>query len=79
MHTIKPQKASLLKTQQIPVYLKHLSNTSIKVYPNPITDGLIYIKSNNSDEAITYSISNTMGQVFSLWNVLQTNLLMLAV
>lgn len=37
--------------------------TSVKVYPNPITNGLIYIKSNNF-EGMTYTISNTMGQVF---------------
>lgn len=43
---------------------KTATNTRIKVYPNPITNGLIYVKSNNSDEVMTYTISNTMGQVF---------------
>ncbi|WP_188650518.1 zinc-dependent metalloprotease [Yeosuana aromativorans] len=43
---------------------KTASSISIKAYPNPITDGLIFVKSNNSDEAMTYTISNTMGQVF---------------
>ena len=59
-------------------YLEDSSNTNlakngfnkgIKVYPNPITNGLIYVKSNNPDETTTYTISNTMGEIFLDGNV----------
>ncbi len=35
-----------------------------KVYPNPVTDSLLYIKNNNPSEMATYTITNLMGQPF---------------
>ncbi|XCF05768.1 T9SS type A sorting domain-containing protein [Tamlana crocina] len=35
-----------------------------KVYPNPVTDNLLYIKNNNPSEVATYTITNLMGQPF---------------
>ncbi len=35
-----------------------------KIYPNPVTDNLLYIKNNNPNEVATFTISNLMGQPF---------------
>ncbi len=44
---------------------QNISNTlGIKVYPNPITDATLYIKSINTETILNYQISNLVGQVF---------------
>ncbi|NMH86265.1 T9SS-dependent choice-of-anchor J family protein [Flavivirga algicola] len=44
---------------------QHISNAlGIKVYPNPITDETLYIKSLNNEAVLNYQISNLVGQVF---------------
>lgn len=43
--------------------------TDIRIYPNPITSDLLYIKLNNSESILNYEISNVMGQVFTFGTV----------
>jgi hypothetical protein len=37
-----------------------------KIYPNPISGNIIYVKPINTTESYTFEISNLMGQVFSI-------------
>ncbi|MGK0253213.1 MAG: PKD repeat protein [Mariniflexile sp.] len=41
-----------------------ITNNDVKVYPNPIKNDLLYIKSNKDDESLNYELSNLSGQIF---------------
>ena len=43
---------------------KIVKSTNVKIYPNPITGDVIYVKQNNSEGYNSYTVSNLMGQVF---------------
>ena len=43
---------------------KIVKSTNVKIYPNPITGDVIYVKQNNSERYNSYTVSNLMGQVF---------------
>ena len=49
----------IIKTIHTPI-----SDDTFKVYPNPVTNDLLYVKSNDSKLVSTYTISNLVGQNF---------------
>lgn len=53
-----------IKTIDVPI-----SDATIKVYPNPMTGDILYISTNNTDEDLSYEISNFAGKVLANGNL----------
>jgi PKD repeat protein len=49
-----------IKTIDLPI-----SDTNVIVYPNPVTNNFLYIKSNDVEEELTFKISNLSGRLCS--------------